>query len=86
LPVTVQEDEDRVVGSERLAFILLAETILAVRRSRWRAFLVEGELQSTAPWRGAPTVASGTHREEEKDGNRKRGSGGGAGEEVDGRG
>jgi hypothetical protein len=44
LPVTVQEDEDRVVGSERLALILLAETILAVRRSQWRAFLVEGEL------------------------------------------
>jgi hypothetical protein len=28
------------------------EAILAARRTRWRAWLVEGELQRMAPWRG----------------------------------
>jgi hypothetical protein len=38
-PVTVQEEEGHVVGSERSASILRAETILAARQSRWRAWL-----------------------------------------------
>jgi hypothetical protein len=52
LPATRREEDDHVVDSLWLALILRTETILAARRSPWRACLVKGELRSTAPWRG----------------------------------
>jgi hypothetical protein len=51
-PVTVQEGEDHVNGSWQLALILCVETILAARQTRWQAWLIEGEVQRMAPWRG----------------------------------
>jgi hypothetical protein len=49
-----------------------------VQRPYWRQVEVDGEFglsresSSTAPWRDAATVASGAHREEEKDGEREK--------------
>jgi hypothetical protein len=49
-PETVHDEEDDVFCSGQIALILRSETTLPARRSRWRAWLVEEELQSMAPW------------------------------------
>jgi hypothetical protein len=69
---TVQDEEDDVFFSGQIASILRAETTLAARQSRWRAWLVEGELRKTSPWRGGSSDALGCSREEETNG-KKRG-------------
>jgi hypothetical protein len=68
---TVQDEEDDVFFSGQIASILPAETTLAARQSRWRAWLVKGELRKMSPWRGGSADALGCSGEEERTGRRE---------------